>query len=291
MGSHQQTFPTVLATCLLLSLSGCGVAKLQRGLAKQNVPVKFYGQVTDQNGRPLSGAIVLSRVRHWSLTVEYSNFGRPVYFKAETDSDGRFFIHGISGDVLGIESIKKDGYELEPSRHGFNPSSGSLTNPVIFRMWPTDLHYQLITGHRSFHIVPDGRPYVVDLTKGTLAEQGAGDLKLWIKRPDVVEPGQDYDWSSEIDAINGGGLFEETNTTSSMYLAPQEGFAPKFRFHQQIIGNKSASTGTRRFYIKLNDGRAYGRVTIELIAPYNNRVPGMVHLDYTVNPSGSLILR
>jgi hypothetical protein len=76
-----------------------------------------------------------------------------------------------------------------------------------------------------------------------------------------------------------------------MYSAPQEAYMRNFQYEQQIIGNRSASTGTKRFYVKLDYGREYGRVTIELIAPYNDRVPGMVHLDYAINPSGSPILR
>ena len=60
--------------------------------------------------------------------------------------------------------------------------------------------------------------------------------------------------------------FRETNVTSSMYLAPQASYVSSFQCEQQIIGLQSASTGTRRFYVKLNNGQEYGRVTIELIA-------------------------
>jgi len=38
-------------------------------------------------------------------------------------------------------------------------------------MWSTNVHEQLITGGKSFHIEPDGRPYVIDLAKGTLPNQ------------------------------------------------------------------------------------------------------------------------
>ena len=73
-------------------------------------------------------------------------------------------------------------------------------------MWNTNIHEQLITGHKSFDIVPDGRPCVIDLAKGTIAESGAGGLRAWIKCPAQMADGQMYDWSCEVDAISGGLL-------------------------------------------------------------------------------------
>jgi hypothetical protein len=32
-------------------------------------------------------------------------------------------------------------------------------------------------------------------------------------------------------------------------------------------------------------------LTIELIAPYNDQIPGMIDIQYAINPSGSRILR
>ncbi|HEY6182032.1 MAG TPA: carboxypeptidase-like regulatory domain-containing protein [Terriglobales bacterium] len=264
-------------------------------IESRNAPVEFWGQVVDQNDAPLPGVEIQSRIRHWDFVPGVGASQRNIDGVVTTGADGQFHVGGSSGDDLTIR-MEKDGYELEPkAKLGFGfgtaePFTSQPEAPVIFKMWPTNIHEQLIAGQKSFHIVPDGRLYMIDLAKGTIAEQGAGDLKLWIKRPEQVAPGQKYDWSSEIDAINGD-LLEETNVTSSMYLAPQAGYAPNFKYEQQIIGRQSASTGTRRFYVKLDNGREYGRITIELIAPYNDRVPGMVHLDYAINPSGSPILR
>lgn len=282
-------FTGMMAVALLCTLPACHVVKMQYELKKQNVPVRFYGRVIDQDSNGLARVKIKVSVRHWGMTL--STLSTTMHLGTETDIDGRFFIHGATGDAFDVDSIQKDAYELEPNtQRSYGAVGGSLTNPVIFKMWRTNIHEQLITGQKSFHIVPDGRPYMIDLAKGTIAEQGAGDLKLWIKRPEQVAPGQKYDWSSEVDVINGG-LLEETNVTSSMYLAPQAGYAPNFQCEQQIIGRQSASTGTRRFYVKLDNGHEYGRITIELIAPYNDRVPGMVHLDYAINPFGSPILR
>ena len=51
------------------------------------------------------------------------------------------------------------------------------------------------------------------------------------------------------------------------------------------------TTGEQRFYVRLNNGQEYGRISIELEAYYNSQIPGMIRLSCTINPSGSRILR
>jgi hypothetical protein len=157
-------------------------------------------------------------------------------------------------------------------------------------MWSTNIHEQLITGEKKFHIVPDGRAYFINLTDGTISESGEGDLKVWVKRPDQIAYGKRYDWSCEMDAINGGFL-QETDANSSMYSAPADGYVSLFQFEQKIGSGWGDSTGTQRFYVTLKNGQEYGRISIELYAYYNNQIPGMIRLSYVINPSGSNILR
>ena len=40
----------------------------------------------------------------------------------------------------------------------------------------------------------------------------------------------------------------------------------------------------------LNKGQEYGRITIDLLAPFNDQIPGIVRLSYTINPFGSRVL-
>jgi hypothetical protein len=99
-----------------------------------------------------------------------------------------------------------------------------------------------------------------------------------------------YDWSCEIEVPNGG-LLAEDDLNSAMYSAPTGGYTPTFQLQQQIKGGQSGSIGEKRFYINLNNGQEYGRITIDLIAPYNDQIPGLIRLSYAINPSGSRILR
>jgi hypothetical protein len=267
--------------------------KLRQMIEAANVPIDFYGQVVDQDTNPVPGVkinVAIQQLYSPSLT-NLAVGGTVLRLEKETGADGRFDIHGEKGTSLDMESVHKDGYELEPNApHSFGSSGGSFDQPVVFKMWSANIHEQLITGEKKFQIVPDGRPYVIDLTKGTIAESGYGDLKVSVKRPAQVALGQKYDWSCAVDAISGG-LLQETDSSSSMYSAPSDGYTPSFRFEQKIGNGWGDSTGSERFYVMLNKGQEYGRMVIELYAYYNDHIPGLIRISYAINPSGSHILR
>jgi len=259
----------------------------QKYVEGKNAPIEFYGKVIDQDSNALAGAVIKSAIRHWTAPIVFQMGSIEIPVERTSDKDGRFEISGETGDGFGIV-ITKDGYEAEPGQNGFGTVGGSYDNPVIFKMWSTNIHEKLISGQKSFHIVPDGRPYFIDLIDGTIAESGTGDLKVWVKRPDQITNGQRYDWSCEVDAINGG---LQVTSDYSMYSAPPDGYVPSFQFEQTVGSGWGDSTGERRFYVTLNNGKEYGHITIELYAYYNNQIPGLIRLSYAVNPSGSLILR
>jgi hypothetical protein len=266
---------------------------IRQYMESQNVPVQFYGNVVDHDNNPLSGVKITAHVRHWNVIVPvpFGAQGESLPRERETDSAGRFEIHDATGDVLAIDSVTKPGYELEPNTsHSYGVASGSPTAPVVFKMWSTNIHEQLITGSKSFHIVPDGRRYVIDLMNGSISETGGGNLKVWVQRPDQIIYGQKYDWECGIDTINGG-LLLANNANASVYQAPSEGYGSSFRYEQKVGSGWGDSTGEKRFYVKLNNGEIFGRITIELFAYYNNTVPGMVRVEYAINPAGSRILR
>ena len=264
------------------------VDQLRQALSDQNVPIDFYGRVIDQASNALAGVKLKVYIRHWELMPDAMS--NPVRMEKDTDADGRFEIHGVTGDALDIESIQRAGYELEPTQRSFGPSSGAWETPVDFKMWSTNVHEPLITGNKSFHIVPDGRRYAIDLSKGTIAESGSGDLNVCVKYTAEVTIGKSYDWSCEVDVPNGG-LLEEVNLNSSMYSAPADGYTPTFHFQQQIKGGQRGSTGKKRFYVIMNQRQEFERITIELFAPYSESVPGLVRIQYAVNPAGGRLLR
>jgi len=266
-------------------------AIVRKYMESQNVPVEFYGQIVDQDGHPLSDVKVQAHVRHWNVVtpIAFGAEGRSIPITKETDTNGRFEINGETGDAVTMKSFQKDGYEAEPTQLNYGSSAGNFQYPVIFKMWSTNVHEKLMVGDKSFHIIPDGRTYVIDLDKQTISETGKGDLKIWVKRPKSVVNGQRYEWSCEMDIINGG---LQSSDSYSMFLAPADGYNQQsFQFEQAVGSGWGDSTGLKRFYIKLRDGQIFGRISVEIYAYYNNQIPGLIRLSYAINPSGSRILR
>lgn len=269
---------------------------------KEGHPVEFYGQVIDQDSNPLPNVKIDFSIQQTYMVspTEFAISNNILRFQKETGIDGRVEITGEKGDNVDIDSIQKEGYEVELGPRGFGAVSGSLENPVIFKMWSTNIHEQLITGNKSFEIVPDGRPYFINLTDGTLSEHESGDLKVWIQYTNQVTQGQLYDWSAGIEVVNGGLLEVPQYAINSgfwpdppfaMYSAPADGYIPAFSLKSQIKGGQSGEIGNRFFYLLLNNGKEYGRMSINLFAPYGRLHPGLVDISYAINPSGSRILR
>jgi hypothetical protein len=262
---------------------------------RRNAPIEFYGQVIDQDSNFMAGvriklSIPQSQMFAPTPSGDYPISNNLVQLGKETGADGRFEITSENGSGVEIQSIQKSGYVPENGLpHSFGAAIGNLESPVIFKMWSTNIHEQLISGDKKFQIVPDRRVYFFNFTSGTISESDDGDLKVWINYTNPPVRGQLSDWSAEIDVINGG-LLEETDANAAMYLAPSEGYLSTFHLEQQIKSGQSGEIGSRRFYFKLEKGQKYGRMTINLYAPFNN-LPGLIRLSYAINPSGSRILR
>jgi hypothetical protein len=259
--------------------------KWRGALEAQNVPIVFYGRVVDQTSNGLPEVTISTMVRHWDAT----NSGAGIRVQRVTDADGTFEISGVTGDAFSVESIQKQGYDLEPGQHSFGPIGTSPNDPFVFKMWRSDTKQNLITGQKAFHLVPDGRLYAIDLRQGLITEQSnSGDFKVWIKRPDDVHPGEKFDWNCGLQVLNGGVL-EETNAYSAMFIAPTEGYSNEFKF--EAPKGWPDSLGPKRFYLQLGGTKMFGRATIEFYAYYNQDVPALIRIEYALNSSGAVTLR
>jgi hypothetical protein len=264
---------------------------IRKYMESQNVPVEFYGQTVDQDGNPISGVKISVKVRHWVVVapIAFGAEGQSIPLDGKSDAAGRFELQGATGDNFDIESIQRDGYEVEPGQRTYGATSGSFQNPIIFKMWNTNIHEQLISGEKKFQIAPDGRPYFINLNDGKITESAGGDLKVWVKYEPQTISGQANDWFCEIDVVNGGLIEEPLGTT--MYMAPMDGYTPSFQLQQQISNGQYGLTGEKHFFVMLKNGQEYGSVSVNLYAPYTDQIPGLIRLSYAVNPSGSRVLR
>jgi hypothetical protein len=257
-----------------------------------NVPVAFYGIVEDQDSNVLQNVEVHVAVMREYVGTALMVGTRTTELQRRTDSNGRFEVSGLRGKYVSVPVLEKEGYEqdLPGQAYGsYGAQSGSFTDPVVLRMWSTNVHQPLVTGEKSFVITPDSRRYAIDLLKGTIAEGKEGDLVAWIKRPEGVTWGQKYDWACEV-AVPGGGLLESEG--QAMFTAPEAGYTNSFAYQEEAgISGWGVATAEKRFYVRLRSGQMYGRITIQLYADYHGKQTAMIELSYAVNPSGSRLLR
>jgi hypothetical protein len=290
----------VLAILVLAIFWGVGsrLGDLLRTVDGRNVPIRFWGRVVDQDGAPLRGVKVKARIRIWPIP----GIGEGTFTKRQVTSraDGVFEIRRVSGDVLSIETLEKEGYEAElkaPRNVLYNGSTNFVPNPnspVEFRMWRAgQVKQQLVAGDKLFTIVPDGRLYTIDLLKGT-SEEGelpVGDLRLWVRREAGAMFGTQFEWSFALTAMDGG-LVEEPDIYSPMTLAPTDGYGGSYeRVLRPSPRGWSYGVGSRRFYTRTRGGQLNGWIDVEIYGFYLKDKQGRLRIRYTVNPSGSNILR
>jgi hypothetical protein len=255
-----------------------------------NVPITFYGKVIDQDGNSLSGAVTVLRVQQPYFDPEYIVKARYVNSNLTTDLAGRFSLNNLPGSGLDLVSMTKDGYEVEPNMiRSYGSTSGTSEKPLIIKMWRKDIKEPLLKGERLLQTVPDGTAYVLDLTNGAIlpSEDQSGDLRIWVKLLNKIDD-RNSDWSCEIRAINGG-LLEEVDSSSPMYIAPVEGYTNTFSLSVNSTNGWNRSTGTLRFFVRLRNGAEYGRFSIDFAAYHRNH--GLMRIEYAINASGSRILR
>jgi hypothetical protein len=96
-----------------LALVGVGLLLMAIDRMIGNVPVQFFGLVTDSNGRALSGVRVVAKVNvvSWEgnpLAPRYSGNA----LTTETDADGRFEFRAWRGNRLDIQRFEKPAWKL-----------------------------------------------------------------------------------------------------------------------------------------------------------------------------------
>jgi hypothetical protein len=258
---------------------------IRQYMESQNSPIALYGLVVDQDGNPVPGVKVRVGVRHWNVVTPapWGAQGQTIPLEKVTAADGRFEMRDVTGDGVHIESISKSGYQLSPkARNHFGPSSGSIENPVIIRMWKEQAAEPLVSGNRIFGI-DSSKVYTLDLITGKKTEGLAvGDLRVSITRPDGVSRRDKYPWSFSIEGIEGGVV--ESND-EFMYLAPESGYEPKYEMQLDPKESSWAPLVKKQFFLCSRGGGVYGRIQIEVRSIYN--VHSALEIDYAVNPAGS----
>jgi hypothetical protein len=264
--------------------------EIAEGIARgSTVPIEFWGRILDQNNQPVMGVQVKISISYPDPKIMSTRYHR---LEMNSDKKGEFRISGMKGSILGIDELKKDGYVLSGNsemsytyyngvpQYRYHPDPN---NPVIFKMWKKQGGERLIKGDGFYYMGQDGRIYTFDLLKKErIKGEGNGDIKISFKRPSGVNDYDKYDWSFEIEGIDGG--LAETDD-EFLYLAPESGYQKKYEYKQQASASDWKSQLNKSYYVKSRNGQVYACVKVRVYAKYNDTAA--IGIEYYANPSGS----
>lgn len=255
----------------------------QRLLAAWQAPIDFYGKVVDQNGNPVSGAIIKFS---WNPTPDDKDNKSSI---ATSDIYGLFTLHDARGASLEVKVSKSGYYTSQRDARSFAYAltghfSPDISNPVIYHLRKKGKGEELIErnfpqgmGQRA-KVPHDRTPIDLDLLTGKQVPAGSGQIELEYWR-DLSNPKAGiFDWNVQL-SVNGGGLFSTGDEFA--FEAPASGYQPSFSITMPATNQTWQSDLNAKFYIHLSNGD-YGRIDLSF-SGYN----GVFKLHSTINPSGS----
>lgn len=266
----------------------------QQVVDEKNTQIDFYSKVIDQNDNPLSGVRVKMNVRQWyvksfALLDADAHFLR---FETITDADGLFSILGTKGDVISLESIEKEGYELSSKAiNGFNYVRGETVysdKPAIYKMWKKGIPAKLVTFHKATRVPYDGTPMIFDLLKGKKSTDtnAQSDIRVTLTRNPLKRPlgsKEKYDWTADLEAIDGGIIASDDEF---MYLAPEIGYQPRLEMRMMRTNVDWTPNWSVSFYLKSRGGQCYGQISVEFMTDSSEATTGFT-ITSALNPDGS----
>jgi hypothetical protein len=232
--------------------------------ATNHQPIEFYGKVLDQNDVPIAGAEIGGRV-----TVNNGLVARIEQPTTRSDEHGNFSFSGMMGRTLDF-SVVKPGYQYTPATDAFDftllvPAAKrhrpDPKNPVVVRMWKLSGAEPMFAGGKLLSVPSDGERLRFDLATGSIVESG-GDLILSLRhqRRDKTGPTQPFDWTLDVEAVEGG-IAWSSKKVEHMLLAPDDGYASEVSVFMQGIDPRWQNRIERSFFLK-SRGVRYSRLLL-----------------------------
>jgi hypothetical protein len=254
-------------------------------LSAFNTPIKFWGKVVDQYGKPVEAATVKfsANDKYWEPGSKY---------ETQSDAQGLFSITNAKGISLNVD-VKKGGYYRNPQSNGaFSYVFRDLArekplptpdNPTVFVLLKMGETVPLVhVTERSLRIPKNGSSVEVNLETGLTT--GQGDLKVQCWTNDQAKDAQGhYDWKCLLTVL-GGGLVERKDRFA--FEAPLEGYQESVELTPSQ--EKWTSYVERQYFVKLSDNR-YARINFDMrtggehffvIESYFNPTPGSRNLEF-----------
>jgi len=247
-------------------------AGVEQVLSALATPIKFYGQVVDQNGDPVPAADI-----GYSAADKFMASGSG--YTGKSDANGMFSISGIKGVWLGVNVRKEGYYQIHNVSNGsFAYGMGSdgylrepptRNKPAMFVLQKMGVSEPLIQiAGRQYKVAKDGQPLEIDLKTGKQVQGGQGDIRFerWANDQAKNEKGR-FDWRFNI-SIPEGGIIERKGQFD--FEAPTEGYQLNAEIDMSAsLGEKWKYTVEKSYFIKTRDGH-YARIEATIYGGHNN---------------------
>ena len=240
-------------------------------------PGRWFASFAPRVAFAIAGAFLLflhfSDHRVTKLRI-HDQFGQPVpeakitYYldgrsTERTNADGELKIGYYKGlHRLAVVDAVAGGYEADYrlcSHHPYDPIPPELEIPA----WKIRYAPRLLWSMTHADVVPDGRPYFVNLLRGMTADldDPLADLEVRVEGP--IEPppapagefyAKPFPWSIQIRVRQGGLTLAPKGYP---YLAPESGYHESFERSYSPEAKDWSSSMSETFYFKLRNGRVF----------------------------------
>lgn len=244
-------------------------------------PISFWGKVIDEDGSPVPGADI--RFVWTDLSPRGTSESKTV-----TDSLGRFSLLNKQGKRLTVYVSKPEYYnypgtenrsfEYASTADHFFPDE---TKPVEFRMKKKQAAdpLQVSMLAREFTVITNHLG--IDLKSGKWVPANVADLVISFQR-DQTNNFRRANWEVTLNVPKGG---IQESTKELQFEAPVEGYYPEFTFSVKAEDPAYASKIDKTFFVRLDTGPTYGRITALLSGVWRDR--SAAHLKIWFNTNGT----
>jgi hypothetical protein len=251
--------------------------EMAKEMVKKNVSITFYGKVIDQDGTPVTQAVVKCGISAYSLNpLEFMTFKETV---VQTNSEGIFEVKDKRGESITIKEIIKDGYEdsfyvtnksAKYTDYGYvfehrmeTSKRPDLKSPEIFKIRKKGEPVLLLTHSSNFAFKKgEGKKYTINSVSTYLGMALLEDAQRKGKRIDIILSCE-YENGAYIFSIEPiGDRAGVIASNEKPYMASETGYLPKYR--TTIKDAPMQDKQILYFLVKSGDPSVYSRLTVEL---------------------------
>ena len=249
--------------------------RMEEKLRQQDVAIRFFGKVQDQDSQPVEGAEVVLHVTQFSPNME-KLFGATKEVRVKTDAQGCFTVSHEKGRSLYVKEIQREGYAFAPRENPigeyryagegqtFMPDQA---NPVAFRMRKTGTTAFLLTDRSvdvQFRVAESGKVLGFDFVqrgpiRNVVNPTGDDAVRVCDLQVKATFNTNDATWAVVLSPgnTNGGIIVSE----QLLYEAPDAGYQPHYTFTPEDRKPVKA----KYVYLMSRDPAIYTRLEIEHI--------------------------